>query len=608
MFGAVMALLPPAVWGQVRRGGEIPVNEFTTQAQYAPAVAADANGDFVVAWRDYGPSAGLSQEIVARRFDAAGSPLGPSFQVNAFTTGLQNTAAVASDPAGNVTIVWESPQDGSLGGIYARRFDASGNPVGATEFRVNAFTTGYQWAARVAAAADGSFMVVWTSNQDGSDWGVFARRYNAAGLPTTPTDIQVNSFTSGSQGYASVAADAAGNMIVAWSGSGSGDASGIFARRFDATGAPVGGEFQVNTFVTAEQRAPAVAAAPDGSFMVAWSSSGQDGSFGGVAARRYDASGTPDGSDFIVNTETLYDQGFDSVTADGDGNFVVVWTAPDGSESGLFGRRYDVSGAPGASFQINAYTTGGQYGGTVAAAPAGDFVVAWSSVGQDGSYHGIFAQRFSPDVIFRDDFESGTLARWSSTMTDGSDLAPSAFAALDFSTVGLQGIVDDTASLFVADEAPEDEAVYRARFWFDPNGFDPGESQQHLRTRIFIAFEEAPTRRLAAVVLRRQAGVYSLMGRARLDDNSQENTGFFPISDGPHAVEIAWRRSSGPAEEDGEFQMWIDGNLVSTRSNLDNSVSSVDFVRLGALSVKSGASGTMYWDEFESRRGSYIGP
>jgi hypothetical protein len=29
---------------------------------------------------------------------------------------------------------------------------------------------------------------------------------------------------------------------------------------------------------------------------------------------------------------------------------------------------------------------------------------------------------------------------------------------------------------------------------------------------------------------------------------------------------------------------------------------------MGALSVKPGASGTLYWDEFESRRDDYIGP
>jgi hypothetical protein len=31
-------------------------------------------------------------------------------------------------------------------------------------------------------------------------------------------------------------------------------------------------------------------------------------------------------------------------------------------------------------------------------------------------------------------------------------------------------------------------------------------------------------------------------------------------------------------------------------------------MRLGALSVKAGASGTLLWDEFVSRRRSYIGP
>ena len=43
-------------------------------------------------------------------------------------------------------------------------------------------------------------------------------------------------------------------------------------------------------------------------------------------------------------------------------------------------------------------------------------------------------------------------------------------------------------------------------------------------------------------------------------------------------------------------------------ANLDNNLSSLDFVRLGALSVKTGASGTLFFDEFESRNQSYIGP
>jgi hypothetical protein len=41
---------------------------------------------------------------------------------------------------------------------------------------------------------------------------------------------------------------------------------------------------------------------------------------------------------------------------------------------------------------------------------------------------------------------------------------------------------------------------------------------------------------------------------------------------------------------------------------LDNSISAVDFVRMGALSVKTGASGSLRWDEFVSRGRTYIAP
>jgi hypothetical protein len=41
---------------------------------------------------------------------------------------------------------------------------------------------------------------------------------------------------------------------------------------------------------------------------------------------------------------------------------------------------------------------------------------------------------------------------------------------------------------------------------------------------------------------------------------------------------------------------------------LQNNASSVDFARLGALSVKTGASGMLFWDDFESRRRGSGGP
>ncbi len=54
------------------------------------------------------------------------------------------------------------------------------------------------------------------------------------------------------------------------------------------------GEFQVNTYTTEQQRRPVVSHAPDGSFVVVWSSRIQDGGGGdSVQAQRFDSNGDP---------------------------------------------------------------------------------------------------------------------------------------------------------------------------------------------------------------------------------------------------------------------------------------------------------------------------
>jgi hypothetical protein len=67
-------------------------------------------------------------------------------------------------------------------------------------------------------------------------------------------------------------------------------------------------------------------------------------------------------------------------------------------------------------------------------------------------------------------------------------------------------------------------------------------------------------------------------------------------------------RATAPAAGDGVFELWIDGTLQASLTTLDNDISTIDFVRMGALSVKTGAAGTFYFDEFESRRETSIGP
>ena len=107
--------------------------------------------------------------------------------------------------------------------------------------------------------------------------------------------FQVNTYTPNGQFVPAVASDAAGNFVVVWEGYRSGSYE-IRARRYDAGGVPLGGEFQVNSYTTGNQRFGAVARNAAGAFVVVWDSRGGTGSDTdsyGVHARRYDAGGAP---------------------------------------------------------------------------------------------------------------------------------------------------------------------------------------------------------------------------------------------------------------------------------------------------------------------------
>ncbi len=353
----------PAGHAQVPGGGEFRVNTYTTSSQRRPAVAKRANGDFVIAWHSDGPD-GSGYGVRAQRYSATGATLGGEFAVNTYTTDYQYWPRISANARGTFVVTWSSyGQDGSAWGAFGRKFDAIGGPLGA-EFRVNTYTTGYQFLAQPAMAANGSFVVVWNSfypgGQDGSGGAVIGRRYDTAGVAVGGEFI-VNTYTTGEQIYAAVGMTPAGTFVVAWQSPQDGNGYGIVARRFDAGGSPLGAEFIVNSTITGNQIQPAVAVNPNGSFVVNFNS--PDGSSYGVRARRFDANGSAVGAEFVVNTYTTGNQyGYD-VSADAQGNFVVSWSSAtgDGSAYAVFGQRFSATGARrGAVFRVNTYTTSDQ--------------------------------------------------------------------------------------------------------------------------------------------------------------------------------------------------------------------------------------------------------
>lgn len=159
-----------------------------------------------------------------------------------------------------------------------------------------------------------------------------------------------------------------------------------------------GDEFLVNTHTPNAQVSPALAMNPAGSFVVVWQSDQQDGDNDGIYGQCFGAAGAPLGNEFKVNSTTASAQRDPAVAMDDQGNFVVVWTSygqDAGGDWGIFGQRFNSSGQTvGNEFQVNTMAGNYQDQPAVAMDAAGNFIVVWSGY-TDGSGRGIYAQRYS---------------------------------------------------------------------------------------------------------------------------------------------------------------------------------------------------------------------
>jgi RHS repeat-associated protein len=216
---------------------------------------------------------------LAARSAAQPAPVGPEILVNITTAGQQAAPAAAAGPSGLHAAAWQAPGDST--DVWLQVWEGDGSIL-LPELRVNSHLTGCQEAPAVAFASDGSFVVLWQSEeQDGSGWGIFGQRFAADGS-LVGGEFQVNLTTSGDQQAPAVAYGPSGSFTVVWESFGQdGDGWGVYARRFNASG-PLSGEVQVAPSGTGHQRRPAVAIQPPGNVLVAWE--GPDGSGPGVAA------------------------------------------------------------------------------------------------------------------------------------------------------------------------------------------------------------------------------------------------------------------------------------------------------------------------------------
>ena len=314
---------------------EFQVNTTISGNQREPSVAMDAGGNFVVVW--YGPGEN-EEDIFARRFDPNGQPLGSEFRVNTYTNDRQLYPDVAMNNDGSFVIIWESiniPEQGKKE-ICGQLYDSTGSSIGA-EFVINEEASDSRYPD-VAMDADGNFAVVWMREKSSNS--IIARLYNADGTAKRgPFEVSTIKFSSITQ--PSIAMDKDGNFVVAWDGDPDrASLDDIHARCYDPNGTAVGEQFIVNTTIEGPQQNPQVAINNRGRFVIVWDSKIDPNiNERDIFAQRYYNSGRPIGGEFQVNTFMVDDQKRPAIAIGENRKFVMAWQSygQDGSGYGVFG-------------------------------------------------------------------------------------------------------------------------------------------------------------------------------------------------------------------------------------------------------------------------------
>ncbi|NMC19448.1 MAG: hypothetical protein GYA33_03415 [Thermogutta sp.] len=424
--------------------------------QTAPAVAMNNNGDYVVVWvspGQGGDTGTTNTNIIAQRYNRRGEPEGPEFIVNTIETGNQVEPDVAMDDAGNFVVVWSGEGDTDADGIWARVFDRFGTPQG-QQFRVNQYRLNPQYTPKVAMDSVGNFVVTWSSyGQDFDSNAVIGRRYNRFGQ-ALGDEFMVNVPNPASQRNSDVAMDDAGNFVVVWMSDGQdGNDWGVVARVFNADGTPRTGEILATQYRVNRQIDPRVAMDADGDFVITWSSFGQDGSGYGVLARRFAPDGTAKGDEFLVNQTALHWQYQSDVAMDKAGNFTITWTTMGQDNDlvvdwGIYARMFMADGndyvlppkGQAGEFRVNAETAGDQVTPVIAMDAVGNYVVAWTGASTDPDP--LVAAANGTDIFTR--------------LLDPPGVEP---LGVEVAQLSLRGSEGDDVIEFIAGAAPENWTV-----------------------------------------------------------------------------------------------------------------------------------------------------
>jgi hypothetical protein len=244
-------------------GPIVAVNSILVGNQSRPRVAALPGGGFVVVWQSNSTATG--DDIMMRRYTAAGAPLAPDARVNTVITRNQTLPDIASLATGVIAVTWASdaPTAGRFN-VMLRLFNGTtGAALNAADVTGAALSQVLNPApvltARTGTGTAAGFALAYAQAEvaaAASPADIAVKTVTPVGVPSA-TALKANSVTAGHQANAAIAPLKGGGFAVAFT-TPDASAQGIGLRQFSASGAPLGTEERVNTITALTQTAPAL--------------------------------------------------------------------------------------------------------------------------------------------------------------------------------------------------------------------------------------------------------------------------------------------------------------------------------------------------------------
>jgi hypothetical protein len=384
-------------------GNNILVNDDTNnRTQREPSIAADKNGNFVIAWLDNRKNNSVWR-LYLQRYDSTGMAIGINLPIdsNVFSLFQQRNPDIAYGENGSIIVVWDEGLSGTYADIAMRRIDKEGNYMGDVVQVNDDFTDITQQHAAIASNSDGSFVVAWQDYRiDFNKGDIYYQRFDSSAT-LIGSNQRVNDDGIGeifAQRDAAVALNDSGKFVIAWKDERHGNFD-IFAQRYSPQGDTLGINFRVDDDLDSLHQAnPEIALLTDGSFLVTWAIA-WDGSdiFGQIV----NSAGNLSGGNFNINDDTTGVKALPVVGIDANNNIVMSWQDHRHSMdiADIYMQRFNSAGSPvGENFKIEDHIWNG-----IQQTPAienyinGNRIVVWQD-NREGNF-GIFSQLYNSEIV-----------------------------------------------------------------------------------------------------------------------------------------------------------------------------------------------------------------